>query len=67
MCLAMEVVMVHENEQEDFERLPGLFRVWDLARVIVPGAIYRIEEAGLTRDGATLFAIYQVLVSAMVH
>ena len=59
--------MAHDNEQEDFQRLPGLFRVWDLTRVIVPGAIYRIEEAGLTQDGATLFAIYQVVVSTMVH
>ena len=59
--------MAHDNEQEDFQRLPGLFRAWDLARVIVPGAIYRIEEAGITQDGATLFAIYQVIVSTMVH
>ena len=52
---------------EEMERLPGYYRPWDFARVIVPGAIYRIEEAGLTQDGATLFAIYQVIVSAMVH
>ena len=59
--------MAHDTEPEDFERLPGLFRAWDFARVILPGAVYRIEEAGLTQDGATLFAIYQVIVSAMVH
>jgi hypothetical protein len=59
--------MAKTDAQEDFERLPGLFCAWDLARVILPGAIYRIEEAGLTQDGATLFAIYQVVVTAMVH
>lgn len=48
-------------DDEDFERVPGLYRVWDLARVIVPGAVYRVEDAGLTQDGSALFAIYQVV------
>ena len=56
-----------EAEPEDLERLPGLFRAWDFARVILPGCTYRIEDAGLCADGASLFAIYQVIVSGMVN
>ena len=54
-------------DDEDFERIPGLYRVWDLARVIVPGAVYRVEDAGLTQDGSALFAIYQVVYAAVLH
>lgn len=52
---------------EDFERIPGLYRAWDFAQVILPGAIYRVEDAGITQDGSALFAIFQVIASAMVH
>lgn len=54
-------------ENEDFERIPGLYRAWDFSRVIVPGAIYRVEDAGLTQDGSALFAIYQVIYAAAIH
>ena len=51
---------------EDLQRLPGLFAAWDLARVILPGSIWWVEDAGLSPDGASLFAIYQVIVAGMV-
>ena len=59
--------MTTETAPEEMQRLPGLFRIWDLSRIIVPGTIYRIEDAGLTQDGAVLFAIYQVIVASAVH
>ena len=52
---------------EDFECIPGLYRAWDFASVILPGAIYRIEDAGITQDGSALFAIYQVIITVLVH
>ena len=52
-------------ETEEFERIPGLFRPWDFVCVILPGRIYRIEDAGVTLDGATLFAVYQVIGGAV--
>ncbi len=48
-----------ETHDDDLERLPGLFRAWDLMQVLVPGAAYRVEDAGATEDGAPLFAVYR--------
>jgi hypothetical protein len=39
-------------------RLPGLFRRWELGEVIEAGKDYRVEDAGMARDGTTLFAVY---------
>lgn len=47
-----------DSEQEDFEKLPGYFRAWDLAQVILAGRRYRIEDIGLLADGGALFAVY---------
>ena len=44
---------------EDLERIPGLFRRWELIQLIEPGAIYCIEDAGTTSDGAVLLAVYR--------
>lgn len=43
----------------DRHRIPGLFRRWELAQVLEPGADYHIEDAGETRDGTRLLAIYR--------
>jgi len=47
------------SSPREFRRLPGLFRRWDLAQVLEAGEDYHIEDAGWTRDGTTLFAIYR--------
>lgn len=44
---------------EDLERIPGLFRPWELIQLIEPGAIYCIEDAGTTSDGSVLLAVYR--------
>lgn len=43
---------------DDFERLPGLFAPWDVARVLEPGRVYLVEEAGATDDGRALFMVF---------
>ena len=47
-----------DSEPEDYEKLPGYFRAWDLAHVILAGWRYRIEDVGLLSDGCALFAVY---------
>lgn len=46
------------DSDQVLRRLPGLFRRWELVRVIEPGKDYRIEDAGSADDGTPLFAIY---------
>lgn len=42
-----------------FERLPGLYRRWEMPQVIETGRDFHIEEAGTATDGTKLFAIYR--------
>jgi hypothetical protein len=44
---------------EDFMRLPGLYRRWEIDRVIEPGMDFHLEEAGTASDGTPLFAVYR--------
>lgn len=44
---------------EDFIRLPGLFRRWELNHVIGVGADFHLEDAGETTDGTQLIAVYR--------
>lgn len=43
---------------EDFVRLPGLYRRWELTEVCETDRHYRIEDAGAHADGTPLLAIY---------
>jgi len=43
---------------EDFRRLPGLYRRWELTEVCEPNRSYQIEDAGAHADGTPLVAIY---------
>ncbi|WNG39320.1 hypothetical protein F0U61_40890 [Archangium violaceum] len=50
----------HESrEPDDFIRLPGLFRRWEIDQVADPEADFHLEEAGATSDGTQLFAVYR--------
>jgi hypothetical protein len=44
---------------DDLQRIPGLFRRWEIAQLIEAGEDYRIEDAGTTSDGTVLFSIYK--------
>ena len=43
---------------ENYRRLPGLFRRWELTEVCEPNRNYQIEDAGAHADGTPLLAIY---------
>lgn len=44
---------------DEFLRLPGLFRRWELKDVIAAGPDFHFEEAGKLADGSQLFAVYK--------
>jgi hypothetical protein len=50
---------VPDTERDDFVRLPGLFRRWELEQVLIPGTDFHLEEAGSASDGTPLFALYR--------
>lgn len=43
---------------EDYRRLPGLYRRWELTEVCEPNRNYHIEDAGMHADGTPLLALY---------
>jgi hypothetical protein len=50
--------MSDAHAMELFQRVPGLYRAWDLGLLIEPGHSYRIEDAGRTADGQPLFMVF---------
>lgn len=54
------------GELDDYEKLPGYYRSWDLAQVILAGQRYRIEDTGVLSDGGALFAIYVAVAPGVV-
>ncbi|HPA82647.1 MAG TPA: hypothetical protein PLS95_17635 [Thermoanaerobaculales bacterium] len=44
---------------DDFIRLPGLFRRWELHDVVELGADFHLEDAGEAADGTQLIAVYR--------
>jgi len=47
------------TEVNQFVRLPGLFRRWEIEQIIDVGADFHIEEAGTCCDGTPLMAVYR--------
>ena len=43
---------------DDYLRIPGLFRRWELEQVIEVGNDFYLEDAGSAADGTPLVAIY---------
>ena len=50
---------MQQHDQPELERIPGLFRRWELAQVLEPGRDYRLEDAGETDCGTKLIALYR--------
>ncbi len=44
---------------DEFIRIPGLLRRWEIEQVVTKGAEYRIEEAGELADKTQVFAVYR--------
>jgi hypothetical protein len=47
------------DPMDDFVRVPGLLRRWEIEQVVTGGAEYRIEEAGELSDKTQVFAVYR--------
>jgi hypothetical protein len=47
------------EQPDEFLRLPGLFRRWEIEQVLDAGHDFHIEEAGTASDGTQLFAVYR--------
>ncbi|RKH04397.1 hypothetical protein [Corallococcus carmarthensis] len=43
----------------DYVRMPGLFRRWELEHVVDSEADFNVEPAGCTADGTELFSVYR--------
>ncbi|HLP65936.1 MAG TPA: hypothetical protein VK181_00300 [Rhizobium sp.] len=54
-----------DADQDDYEKLPGYFRAWDLAQVIMAGRRYRIEDVGIMADGGALFAVFVAIAPGL--
>ena len=48
----------HTRPTQEFVRLPGLFRRWELEEVLQLGTDFHLEDAGETTDGTQLLAVY---------
>jgi hypothetical protein len=46
-------------DTNEFIRVPGLFRRWEIEQVIDAGTDFHIEDAGTTSDGTPLLALYR--------
>ncbi|XXF79761.1 hypothetical protein P2318_08370 [Myxococcaceae bacterium GXIMD 01537] len=55
-CLCGECA---EAQANDYVRLPGLFRRWEIQHVVDTEADFNIEAAGCTEDGTELFSVYR--------
>ncbi len=44
---------------EEYERLPGLFRAWDFSILLEEGRSYRVEDGGRTDDGQALYMVFE--------
>lgn len=52
------------DDTDQFARMPGLYRLWDIQFILCGGDEYRIHFAELTEDGTPLFAVYRKPVLA---
>lgn len=46
-------------QERDFNRVPGLYRLWDLQFVIDNGQDWQVRYAALTEDGTPLFSVFR--------
>lgn len=51
---------MNDADRLEFQRVPGLYRAWDLGQLIEPGQSYRIEDGGRTEDGQALFMVFHL-------
>lgn len=57
--MSSEPLTTPATHPDEFLRLPGLFRRWEIEQVLDAGHDFHIEEAGTASDGTQLFAVYR--------
>ena len=55
MCKGKAIIA----DPEDFVRLPGLFRDWEVERVAQPERDFHAERFGSLLDGSPIFVVYR--------
>jgi len=63
-CLCCECAGAQAN---DYVRVPGLFRRWEIQHVVDTSADFNIEAAGCTEDSTELFSVYRRQRPAPTH
>ncbi|ADO70351.1 hypothetical protein [Stigmatella aurantiaca] len=59
-CLCCECECECEGAgANDYVRMPGLFRRWELEHVVDSTADFNVEPTGCTADGTELFSVYR--------
>lgn len=59
MSLNLDDLMRRAADPAEYRRIPGLFRRWELERIIEPGFEYYVEEHGKDDAGIELYTIYK--------
>ena len=50
---------VLDVDSDEYVRIPGLLRRWEIERVLEPESDLHVESAGEAADGTPLFAVYR--------
>jgi hypothetical protein len=53
-----EFAMDQDEDDAEFDRLPGLYRAWDIPCILQADRNYRIDACEPARDGTPLFAVF---------
>lgn len=56
---AMAMSAAPLERPDEYLRMPGLFRRWEIEQVLDAGSEFHIEEAGTASDGTQLYAVYR--------
>ena len=66
MPKSLDELMRRATAPASWDRIPGLFRRWELEQVIDTGFEYRVEKSGEDDTGMKLYAIYKRLSEDVV-
>lgn len=59
MRFDLEALLRKSADPNQYRRVPGLFRRWELEHLIEPGFEYFVEEQGEDAGGTTLYALFK--------
>jgi hypothetical protein len=53
-----------DSAPETLQRIPGVYRRWELPAVLELNRLYHLEDAGAHNDGTPLVTVYASLIAA---